>query len=118
MIEKDYKKRYQRKNFISLCLDDKELEEVETIAKRLNLTRAAAIREILILNSRQIKAKIKKNDNSELLFLLSNISNNINQVAKKINTNLNYFLSSDNSDIFIEIMEKITNDIEALKNDT
>ncbi|KJF76434.1 hypothetical protein UA45_18665 [Morganella morganii] len=118
MTEKTYKDRYKRKNFISLCLNDEELKDVETIAERLNTTRAAAIREILVLNSRQIKAKIKKNDNSELLFLLSNISNNINQVAKKINSNLNYFLSSDNSDVFIELMENITKDIEALKNDT
>jgi hypothetical protein len=48
----DYKERYQRKNFISLCLSDEELSEVENIADRLNMKRAAAAREILVTNSK------------------------------------------------------------------
>ncbi|HCC7936066.1 TPA: plasmid mobilization relaxosome protein MobC [Klebsiella pneumoniae] len=114
----DYKEKYQRKNFISLCLNDKELEEIENIAERLNMKRAAAAREILVTNSQRLKSQIKKNDNSELLFLLSKISNNINQVAKKINTNMESFLSSDNSEVFSELMEEIISDFERLKNDT
>ncbi|WP_196093972.1 plasmid mobilization relaxosome protein MobC, partial [Citrobacter sp. Res13-Lact-LER2-35-b] len=88
----DYKERYQRKNFISLCLSDEELSEVENIADRLNMKRAAAAREILVTNSKRLKSQIKKNDNSEILFLYSKISNNINQIAKKMNTNLDKFL--------------------------
>ncbi len=37
-----YRERYQRKNFISLCLSDEELSEIENIADRLNMKRAAA----------------------------------------------------------------------------
>ncbi|HDT6030423.1 TPA: hypothetical protein QHD00_005225, partial [Enterobacter cloacae subsp. cloacae] len=76
-----YRERYQRQNFVSLCLNDEELSELENIAERLNMKRAAAAREILFTNSKRLKAQIKKNDNSEILFLYSKISNNINQIA-------------------------------------
>jgi hypothetical protein len=68
-------------------LSDEELSEVENIADRLNMKRAAA-REILVTNSKRLKSQIKKNDDAEILFLYSKISNNINQIAKKMNTNL------------------------------
>ncbi len=89
-----YRERYQRKNFISLCLSDEELSEIENIADRLNMKRAAAAREILVTNSKRLKSQIKKNDNSEILFLYSKISNNINQIAKKMNTDKKSSLKS------------------------
>ena len=45
---RDYKEKYQRKNFVSLCLSDQEMSEVDELTKRLDLTRAAAIRELLL----------------------------------------------------------------------
>ena len=54
----DYKERYQGKNFISVCLSDEELSEVENIADRLNMKRAAAAREILVTNSKRLKSQI------------------------------------------------------------
>lgn len=88
-----------------MCLNDEELSELENIAERLNMKRAAAAREI------------KKNDNSEILFLYSKISNNINQIAKKMNTNLDKFLSG-NGEEFALLIEEIFEDMEKLKNDT
>ena len=114
---KNYKDKYQRKNFISLCLSDEELSEVENIADRLNMKRAAAAREILVSNSKRLKSQIKKNDNSEILFLYSKITNNINQIAKKMNTNLDKFLSG-NGEEFALLIEEIFEDMEKLKNDT
>ncbi|EBO7547050.1 hypothetical protein L349_09739 [Enterobacter sp. MGH 3] len=111
----DYKERYQRKNFISLCLSDEELSEVENIADRLNMKRAAAAREILVTNSKRLKSQIKKNDDAEILFLYSKISNNINQIAKKMNTNLDKFLSG-NGEEFSLLIEEIFEDLERLKN--
>ena len=87
-----YRERYQRKNFVSLCLNDEELSELENIAERLNMKRAAAAREILFTNSKRLKSQIKKNDNSEILFLYSKISNNskhktIKEVSSEVDLN-------------------------------
>jgi predicted transcriptional regulator len=109
----DYKERYQRK-ILSLCLSDEELSEVENIADRLNMKRAAAAREILVTNSKRLKSQIKKNDDAEILFLYSKISNNINQIAKKMNTNLDKFLSG-NGEEFSLLIEEIFEDLERLK---
>lgn len=38
---KTYKDRYKRKNFISLCLNDEELKDVELLAEKLDLKRAS-----------------------------------------------------------------------------
>ena len=97
--------------------DERELSEVENIADRLKMKRAAAAREILVSNSKRLKSQIKKNDNSEILFLYSKISNNINQIAKKMNTNLDKFLSG-NGEEFALLIEEIFEDMEKLKNDT
>lgn len=88
---KNYKERYQRKNFVSLCLSDQEMAEVDELTRRLDLTRAAAIRELLLINTTKLKNRIKKNENKEQLFLLSNIANNINQIARKMNTDIDLF---------------------------
>ena len=75
---RDYKEKYQRKNFVSLCLSDQEMAEVDELTKRLDLTRAAAIRELLLTSTTKLKNRIHKNDDKEQLFLLSNVANNIN----------------------------------------
>ncbi|ENZ0175292.1 plasmid mobilization relaxosome protein MobC [Providencia rettgeri] len=111
---KTYKDRYQRKNFISLCLSDEELIEVELIAEKLDLKRAAAIRALLLNKSAILKNKIKNNENKEHLFLLNNIANNINQIAKKINTDINYFLSG-NGEQFAYLFDDLIKDIEQIK---
>ncbi|MGX8949954.1 ribbon-helix-helix protein, CopG family [Providencia stuartii] len=111
---KNYKERYQRKNFVSLCLSDQEMAEVDELTKRLDLTRAAAIRELLLTSTTKLKNRIHKNDNREQLFLLSSISNNINQIAKKMNSNINYFLSG-NGEQFAYLLDQIIDDIEKIK---
>ncbi|EKT52835.1 MULTISPECIES: relaxosome component [Gammaproteobacteria] len=119
--KKTYKDRYQRKNFISLCLSDEELTEVELLAEKLDLKRAAAIRALLLNKSAILKNKIKNNGNKEYLFLLNNISNNINQIAKKINANIDFFINSANGEQFAYLFEELTEDIEKIKevyNDT
>ena len=77
---RDYKEKYQRKNFVSLCLSDQEMSEVDELTKRLDLTRAAAIRELLLTSTTKLKNRIHIYDDKEQLFLLSNVANNINQV--------------------------------------
>ena len=49
------------------------------------------------------------------MFLYSKISNNINQIAKKMNTNLDKFLSG-NGEEFSLLIEEIFEDLERLKN--
>lgn len=118
---KTYKDRYQRKNFISLCLSDEELTEVEFLAEKLDLKRAAAIRALLLNKSTILKSKIKNNENKEHLFLLNNIANNINQIAKKMNTNIDFFINSANGEQFAYLFTELTEDIEKIKevyNDT
>jgi len=111
---KTYKDRYQRKNFISLCLSDEELTEIELLAEKLDLKRAAAIRALLLNKSAILKNKIKNNENKEHLFLLNNIANNINQIAKKMNTNIESFISG-NGEQFAYLFEELTEDIEKIK---
>lgn len=117
---KNYKERYQRKNFVSLCLSDQEMAEVDELTRRLDLTRAAAIRELLLINTTKLKNRIKKNENKEQLFLLSNIANNINQIARKMNTDIDLFLSG-NGEQFAYLLDPIIESIEKIKrgdNDT
>lgn len=115
---KTYKDKYKRKNMISLCLDDLEFEKVKLLSENLNVPRATAVREILILNSDVVLSKIKKNDNKSLLTELNQIGNNLNQITKKINTNLNLFLSGDNEELALSIdllNEKFNEILEAIK---
>jgi tRNA U34 5-carboxymethylaminomethyl modifying GTPase MnmE/TrmE len=118
---KTYKDRYQRKNFISLCLNDEELKDVELLAEKLDLKRASAIRALLLNKSAILKNKIKNNENKEHLFLLNNIANNINQIAKKMNTDIDFFINSGNGEQFAYLFDELTEDIEKIKevyNDT
>ena len=70
---------------------------------------------VIFPNPTNGRRQIKKNDNSEILFLYSKISNNINQIAKKMNTNLDKFLSG-NGEEFSLLIEEIFEDLERLKN--
>lgn len=112
---KTYKDRYQRKNFISLCLNDEELKDVELLAEKLDLKRASAIRALLLNKSSILKNKIKNNENKEHLFLLNNIANNINQITKKMNTNIDFFINSANGEQFAYLFDELTEDIEKIK---
>lgn len=118
---KTYKDRYQRKNFISLCLNDEELKDVELLAEKLDLKRASAIRALLLNKSVILKNKIKNNENKEHLFLLNNIASNINQIAKKMNNNIYFFINSTNGEQFSYLFDELKEDIEKIKkvyNDT
>lgn len=88
----NYKNKYKRKNMISLCLDDDEYSKVELITNLLNVPRATAVRIVLISNIDYVLSKIKKNDNKALLLELSRIGNNLNQITKQINSNIEVFL--------------------------
>jgi hypothetical protein len=94
-LVKNYKDKYKRKNMISICLNDDEYLKIEKITSALNVPRATATREILILNADNVLSKIKKNSNKELLLELNKIGNNLNQITKKINSNLDLFLKEE-----------------------
>lgn len=94
-LVKNYKDKYKRKNMISICLNDDEYSKIENLSSSLNVPRATAVREVLILNSDHILSKIKKNSNKELLLELNKIGNNLNQITKKINSNLDLFLKEE-----------------------
>lgn len=100
---KNYKDKYQRKNMISLCLSDLEFSKVEKIASFMSVPRATAIREILILDCDQVLDKIKKNDNKALILELNRIGNNLNQITKKINSNLNLLLSGEGEALALSV---------------
>jgi len=112
---KTYKDRYQRKNFISLCLSDEELTEVELLAENLDLKKAAAIRALLLNKTVTLKIKIKSNENKDHLLLLNNIANNINQIAKKMNANIDFFINGGNGEKFAYLFDDLTKDIEKIK---
>ncbi|ELM8169193.1 plasmid mobilization relaxosome protein MobC [Raoultella ornithinolytica] len=94
-LVKSYKDKYKRKNMISICLNDDEYLKIEKITSALNVPRATATREILILNADVVLSKIKKSDNKSLLLELNKIGNNLNQITKKINSNIDLFLKEE-----------------------
>lgn len=112
---KTYKDKYKRKNMISLCLDDDEYLKIKKIADELNVPRATAVRKILISNANVILSEIKKNDNKDLILELNKIGNNLNQITKKINSNIEYFLMGDAETLALSIDELNENFNKALK---
>lgn len=112
---KTYKDKYKRKNMISLCLDDDEYLKIKKIADELNVPRATAVRKILISNANVILSEIKKNDNKDLVLELNKIGNNLNQITKKINSNIEYFLMGDAETLALSIDELNENFNKALK---
>ncbi|MGG4610794.1 plasmid mobilization relaxosome protein MobC [Providencia stuartii] len=112
---KTYKDKYKRKNMISLCLDDDEYLKIKKIADELNVPRATAVRKILISNANVLLSEIKKNDNKDLVLELNKIGNNLNQITKKINSNIEYFLMGDAETLALSIDELNENFNKALK---
>ncbi|WP_374293212.1 hypothetical protein [Paenirhodobacter enshiensis] len=117
-VSKNYKEKYKRKNMISLCLNDDEFLKIEKITSALNVPRATASREILISNADSILSKIKKNNNKDLVLSLNKIGNNLNQITKKINSNLNLCLSGEGENFalaFDNLNETFNKILEAIK---
>ena len=117
-VSKSYKEKYKRKNMISLCLNDDEFLKIEKITSALNVPRATASREILISNADSILSKIKKNNNKDLVLSLNKIGNNLNQITKKINSNLNLCLSGEGENFalaFDNLNETFNKILEAIK---
>ena len=105
MEEKKYKSKYKRKNMISLCLSDDEMMKVDILSSALNVPRATAVREILVLNAEVFLSKMRKNENKDLVLELNKIGNNLNQITKKINANIDIFLSGENEAIALTLDE-------------
>ncbi|MBW4245197.1 plasmid mobilization relaxosome protein MobC [Enterobacter roggenkampii] len=117
-VSKNYKSKYKRKNMISLCLNDDEYSKIEKITSALNVPRATASREILISNADNILSKIKKNDNKVLVLELNRIGNNLNQITKKINYNLDLCLSGQGEALALsvdQLNETFNKILEAIK---
>ncbi|MDU1576019.1 MAG: plasmid mobilization relaxosome protein MobC [Pantoea sp.] len=117
-VSKNYKSKYKRKNMISLCLNDDEYSKIEKITSALNVPRATASREILISNADNILSKIKKNDNKALVLELNRIGNNLNQITKKINYNLDLCLSGQGEALALsvdQLNETFNKILEAIK---
>lgn len=115
---KTYKDKYKRKNMISLCLNDEEFEKVKLLSEHLNIPRATAIREVLILKADAVLSKIKKNDNKDLVLELNKIGSNLNQITKKINSNLELCLSGEGEGFalaFDSLNETFNKILEAIK---
>lgn len=102
-VSKNYKAKYKRKNMVSLCLNDDEYLKIEKITSALNVPRATASREILISNADDILSKIKRNDNKVLVLELNKIGNNLNQITKKINSNLELCLSGEGENFALAV---------------
>lgn len=76
-----------RKKIITFRLSDSEYEPYEKKLKKLNMTKSSFFREVFITKSDSVHiAKEKTQDNKRLLFLANKSSNNINQIAKKLNS--------------------------------
>ena len=117
-VSKNYKEKYKRKNMISLCLNDDEFLKIQNLASALNVPRATAVREVLILNADSVLSKIKKNDNKALVLELNKLGNNLNQITKKINTNIELCLSGEGENFalaFDNLNETFNNILEAIK---
>lgn len=113
-VKQNYKDRYQRKNAVRLCFNDDEFAVVETIAKDKRKSKAAALRDFILEKESKIKKEIQITDKSGVYYELHKIGVNINQIAKKMHTDIDLFLSG-NGEQFAYIIEEIIEDIESLK---
>jgi len=105
--KKFYKDKYQRKNMVSLCFSDEEISKIDAVNNFLNVPRATAIREIIIDDTNKILSKIKKNQNQDLVLSLNKIGNNLNQITKKINSNLELFINNDDAENFASSIDDL-----------
>ncbi len=113
-VKKFYKDRYQRKNSVRLCFNDLEFSIVEQIAKDKRKSKATALREFILDKETKIKEDIQLTERSGIYYELHKIGVNINQIAKKMNTDLDLFLSG-NGEAFASLIEEIFEDMEYIK---
>jgi len=73
----------QRKKIISLRLSENEFEQIKSEAEKLGYTKSDFIRSILFKKNRCLK---NKKNTKKILFELNRIGNNLNQIAKYVNT--------------------------------
>lgn len=72
---------------ITFRLSEAEYKPYKALLKKSNMKRSKFFREVFISKSENItlKKQQKAADNKRMLFLASKTSNNINQIAKKLN---------------------------------
>ena len=73
----------QRKKLISLRLTESEFEQIKSEAEENGYSKSDFIRSILFKKNRCIK---NKKNTKKILFELNRIGNNLNQIAKYVNT--------------------------------
>lgn len=84
MIVSD-KKRLNK--VVAIRLNSEEYDSIKDKFQKTNLKDSALFRELLLSKSNQIELKKEDNkDYSRAVFLINKTSNNINQLAKAINT--------------------------------
>lgn len=116
--EMSYKDKYRRKHFIMLCFNDEEMSVIKNIC--CGDVKAQNLRNILLSNNKQFKKifdeKIKKNESQKLAFELNKIGVNLNQIAKKINENVDKFIDG-NGELFVYEIDKINETLNKIKGD-
>lgn len=86
--QSDYrKKNSHKKRVVSVAMSQDDHAEFLYYAKSQNLSMSALLREATLhqLRGSQLKSKALEEELKELRFLISNIGNNINQVARHSN---------------------------------
>ena len=104
-------------DFIHLLIAREFMSKQHTVLKHVEITDEPEKVEIKCRHRRRekfIQPSALKVD-PELLRELGRIGNNINQIAKAINTDIDKFISHEFAEDFINLFEEITNDIEKIK---
>jgi len=78
----------KRKKLLSLTLDLSDFERIKEEANNVNTTPTAFLRDSVLayLENCRLPTKATEQQFSELVFLLRNIANNLNQIARQANT--------------------------------
>lgn len=103
-LKKNYKERYKRQNFVSLCFDDSEFKIVNDAIG--SDTRASKMREIILAKCYQLSKIANKKNNENLAYELNKIGNNLNQLTKLLNTNIENIIEVG-ADEIINLFENI-----------
>lgn len=75
---------------ISIRLSEDEYQKYQPIIEKTGESKSSFFRKLIINNEQPIQLKEKKNNNKDykrILFVLNKASNNLNQLAKILNTN-------------------------------
>lgn len=75
---------------ISIRLNEEEYKRFDTLITKTGESKSSFFRKLILNNNQPIQLKEKKNNNKDykrILFLINKASNNINQVAKILNSN-------------------------------